>query len=79
MPNDIHKVNGSVYRQTAADKKQEEELWTLRKSTALMHLHIRPKVWGLLKKRKKKERPAEGRALNTQFQEIKIKIKKGDL
>ena len=35
-------------------KKQEEELWKLRKSTALMHLHIRPKVWGLLKKRKKK-------------------------
>ena len=25
MPNDIHRVNGSVYRQTAADKKQEEE------------------------------------------------------
>ena len=36
MPNDIHRVNGSVYRQTAADKKQEEELWKLRKSTALM-------------------------------------------
>ena len=55
MPNDIHRVNGSVYRQTAADKKQEEELRKLRKSTALMHLHIKPKVWGLLKKRKKKE------------------------
>ena len=27
MPNDIHRVNGCVYRQTAVDKKQEEELW----------------------------------------------------
>ena len=42
-------------RDQTADKKQEEELWKLRKSTALMHLHIKPKVWGLLKKRKKKE------------------------
>ena len=63
MPNDIHRVNGSVYRQTAADKKQEEELWKLRKSTALMHLHIRPKVWGLLKKRKKCVTDEEGHLL----------------
>lgn len=55
MPNDIHRVNGSVYRQTAADKKQEEELWKLRKSTALMHLHIKPKSVGLTEEEKKKE------------------------
>ena len=52
MPNDIHRVNGCVYRQTAADKKQEEELWKLKKSTALMHLHIKPKV-GLTEEEKK--------------------------